>query len=117
MNHEQWAIIDSFAKNYPKLVKTYKHASWVAIQSVDVLLDVKLHPFLKRIYEHSDGFGILDYCLTGCANKKIMSIASDNESLWECYPKLEKRFVDFMGTSACESFGYLVEAIDGFNPV
>jgi hypothetical protein len=116
MNPEQQSIIESLSKNYPKLITTYKPATWVAIQTLDVLLDGKLHPYLKSIYEYSDGLGLLDYCVLGCSNKKIMSLARDNDSFWAGYPELENRFISFMGTSACETFGYLVDVTDGSRP-
>jgi hypothetical protein len=40
-----------------------------------------------------------------------------NESFWAGYPELENHFISFMGTSACESFGYLVDVTDGSRPV
>jgi hypothetical protein len=102
--------IDLFELGNPTLVKLYPPVSESLIRSAEQQLDILLDPKLSEIYGHTNGFGIIDYCLLGLGNKRIGDLVGTNLGNWDiAIPALKGRYIEFIGTSGDESYGYLYQ--------
>jgi hypothetical protein len=64
---------------------------------------------LLSFYRLSNGASLLDYCVAGCKNRRLVDVADHTLGLWATNSMLALDFVAFMTTSAGQEFGYLDE--------
>jgi hypothetical protein len=62
---------------------------------------------MLAFYGLSNGASLLDYCVAGCKNPRLIDVADHTLSLWAANDLLALDFIGFMTTSAGQEFGYL----------
>jgi hypothetical protein len=62
---------------------------------------------LLSFYQLSNGASLLDYCVAGCKNPRLVDLADHTLNLWAANDLLALDFIGFMTTSAGHEFGYL----------
>lgn len=100
-------------------ISLYESASIKLIARCEGNIVGSIAPELKEIYKKTNGASILDYCLVGCKNHKLLDIAKNLDELWVSNEMLADDFVGFITNSMGENFGYLrnVKTKNGSHPV
>lgn len=94
---------------YPKWINLYPPSDPKEIHKTEKLLQFEVDEHLKEIYKVTDGFGIVDYCLSGINNKRINSIISQNLPL-TFNEQYESNTIEFLGTSGDENYHYIINS-------
>lgn len=69
----------------------------------------KIPQDLRDFYKITNGASVLDYCMVGCKNTKLLDIAKNTLEIWDSKDELSCKFIGFITTSSAQNFGYLLE--------
>ncbi|SFF62758.1 SMI1/KNR4 family protein [Thermoflexibacter ruber] len=102
--------IKDLSLQYPHKVTLYPPADNALIKSYEKLLNVVFDEQLLQLYLFSNGISLMDYCISGFKNRKLIDFFNLNYSLWEGNLLLKEKFISFMITSKGDNFGLIYES-------